>query len=208
MTIKWDETKPADADAVGMGAQEVRSIKSSIAAGLGLNLEFPGSGGGDAAIAGMLKPGSSRFFVSAEGATDLDDKRGFGVLHSDTSRLFVKTSDDTVLVGTPQAVENSLNSGIGRKWLMASETTIYDISAYGKSQDIAFDTFTGTTSPLAIARFGDTPTVLVSSNDTRVSLGVSSVTAGGFTSQVSFSGTSQDFELTWIASGWTDDGTI
>ena len=203
--IRWDETQPSNSSKAGYGGKEVRSIKTSLAVGLSVGMEFPGSGGGDATIAGQLKAGSSRFSVEAEGAS-LIVERNMGVLASDTSRLFIKDSSQTRMFGSPMMVECSQVSN-QRKWVAASNTTTLPASNYTKSRVIPFNSIE-TVQHVPIIRFGDTPFVHITSNDTRVSLGISSVTQGGFVSEQSYSGTTADFILTWVASGWTDDALI
>lgn len=204
-TIRWDENQPSNDSKAGYGAQEVRSIKTSLAHGLAVGMEFPGSGGGDAAIAGQLKAGSSRFSVGLDAAEQIVE-RNMGVLASDTSRLYIKDSTTTKLCGSPRMVENSQVSN-RRKWIVASSTTIPDGSNYTKSRVIPFNSIS-TVQHIPFIRFGDTPFVHITSSDTRVSLGVSSITQGGFISELSYSGTTASFTMTWVASGWTDDALI
>jgi hypothetical protein len=206
-TIRWDENQPSNDSKAGYGAQEVRSIKTSLAHGLAVGMEFPGSGGGDAAIAGQLKAGSSRFSVGLDAAEQIVE-RNMGVLASDTSRLYIKDSTTTKLCGSPRMVENSQVSN-RRKWIVASHTTTPG-SSYTKQRVIPFNSIEqlGPAEQVEFIRFGDIPFVHLTSSDTRVSLGVSTITQGGFISELSYSGTTADFTLTWVASGWTDDALI
>lgn len=111
MPITWDETSPADADAAGSAAGALRSLKANLASGLSVCMNWPGSGGGSVASAGVPKIGSTRAYFGPESqvSTVAD---GALMLTSDTSRLFAVNSATTVFLGGSRLVESSVTTGL------------------------------------------------------------------------------------------------
>lgn len=154
--IKWDEDTPADDDKIGLGAQEVRSIKSSIAVGFGEWHNFPGSGGGTLDNPGRLKPGASKFLYdvasnSSSSAAGLPRNRDRYYLTSDKGRLEVYTGPTTTAawqVGGVNSIEHShvsftnATSGDHRQtWVTGStETKVQTAALFGTTVNAAAGT--------------------------------------------------------------------
>lgn len=206
----WNENVPSDDSRVGIGARDIRSQMTTLAVGLGEWLQYPGSGGGSASSAGYFKEGAARFFFAADSASSNSanatlQQRGF--FDSDNNRLYLYESDTTRLMGAETALEHSLTSN-NRQWVTISDVTLIDSTVLGDSLPRNFETWRASSPPDQVIIFGDTPTVTISSDDTRYFIGLSAITTGGFTSIGSYVGTASDVTIRWFASGWTDEGNV
>jgi hypothetical protein len=98
----WNESTPADADLVGLGAGAIRSILTNLRGPLDSEHVFPNVGG---SVSGIHRKGSAVVFVGAASAVSSTDTDGRLMLTSDTSRLFHVGSTLTQFIGSRQAVE-------------------------------------------------------------------------------------------------------
>jgi len=98
--IGWDETKPAGADSLGLGDDEIRSLKTALRTGLGAEHLWP-SGGGDA---GIHLPGSARVYGGTQSLVSSTGTEGRLMQTSDTSRLFGVGSGGTSFLGGPTVI--------------------------------------------------------------------------------------------------------
>src|SRR3990167_5276461 len=99
-SIGWDEAKPAGQDSLGLGDEEIRSLKTSLRVGLGAEHVWP-SGGGDA---GVHLLGSARPYFGAQSLVSSTGTDGRLMMTSDSSRLFGVGSGGTVLYGGATAI--------------------------------------------------------------------------------------------------------
>lgn len=120
-TISWDENAPADGDAASAGDDALRSLKTNISGGLGTSMYWPGTAGGSAASAGIMKPGAARTFVGNESAVSAA-QAGQLMYASNTSRLWYVGVDGPVYLGGQFGIECAANPGEGARWHMASGT--------------------------------------------------------------------------------------
>lgn len=97
--LTWNEGLPPGSRAVGLGDNDIRSMKTDVRSGLDSEHVWPSSGG----TAGQHRAGSARAFygtqsrVSASDASTVADGRL--MIASDTSLLFGAGSEGTVLLG-------------------------------------------------------------------------------------------------------------
>jgi len=118
-TIGWDEDAPADGDAASSGDDAIRSMKTNIAGGLSTSMYWPGTGGGSAASAGIMKPGAARTFYAAESAVSAAQD-GQLMYASDTSRLWYVGSTGPVYLGGQYGIEAATNPKAGARWHLDS----------------------------------------------------------------------------------------
>lgn len=118
-TIGWDEDAPADGDAASSGDDAIRSMKTNIAGGLSTSMYWPGTGGGSAASAGIMKPGAARTFYAAESAVSAAQD-GQLMYASDTSRLWYVGTTGPVYLGGQFGIDCASNPGAGARWHLAS----------------------------------------------------------------------------------------
>lgn len=96
-TIGWNESSPDGADSLGLGDNEIRSLKTSLRQGLDAEHVWP-SGGGDA---GVHRLGAARTYVALQSLVSSTGTDGRLFHASDTSRLFGVGSGGTTYLGGP-----------------------------------------------------------------------------------------------------------
>lgn len=105
--IGWDENSPADTESLGLGDDRIRSIKSSVRAGLDDEHNWSSSGGNGI---GYHRYGSARPFFGTQSRVSSSGTDGRLMLTSDTSRLFGAGSGGTVFLGGSQVVSVATNA--------------------------------------------------------------------------------------------------
>lgn len=118
-TVAWDENAPADTDNASAGDDAIRSLKTNISGGLGTSMYWPGTGGGSAASAGIMKPGSGRVFYATESKVSAAQD-GQLMYASDTSRLWYVGTTGPLYLGGQYGIESSANPGEGSRWQLCS----------------------------------------------------------------------------------------
>lgn len=99
-TILWNESSPDGGDSLGLGDNEIRSLKTSLRNGLDAEHVWP-SGGGDA---GVHRLGSARAYVGVQSNVSSTGTDGRLMQTSDTSRLFGVGSGGTTFLGGPTVI--------------------------------------------------------------------------------------------------------
>lgn len=95
--IGWSEAAPANGDNAGLGAQEIRSLKTAIRTGLAAEHVWPSSSG----AAGAHAIGSARAHYAVESKVSSSDTDGRLMVSSDKSRFFhVGSSTGTMFLGS------------------------------------------------------------------------------------------------------------
>jgi hypothetical protein len=115
----WVETNPPNTEAASLGDDALRSVKVSIAEGLSTSMYWPGTGGGSAASAGIMKPGAARTFYGTQSQVSAA-QQGQLMVTSDTSRLYYVGNTGPVYLGGQFGMECSANPGVGARWVMDS----------------------------------------------------------------------------------------
>ena len=138
-TINWDETKPAGADNVAIGDNQIRSDKTALRAAIDTEHVFPSSGGD----AGVHRLGSARPYYGAQSLVSSTGSDGRLMITSDTSRLFAVGSGGTVYLGGAQGISAGTYPGTvpqRSQWIeefgegkTASGTTIVSLPNSGYS---------------------------------------------------------------------------
>ena len=95
-TVNWNEGEPADTESAGLGDDRIRSMKTSVRAGLDSEHNWPSGGG---ANTGYHRYGSARAYVGAQSAVSSSGTDGRLMLTSDTSRFFGVGSAGTSFIG-------------------------------------------------------------------------------------------------------------
>lgn len=98
-SISWNEANPPGSQAVGLGDDRIRSMKTDIRNGLDSEHVWPSSGG----TVGQHRPGSARAFYGTQSRVSASDTSvvadGRMMITSDTSKLFGVGSEGTLLLG-------------------------------------------------------------------------------------------------------------
>ena len=193
-TIGWNEAAPADSDVASGGDDEIRSLKVAIADGLEPSVYWPGSGGGSAASAGVMKPGAARTHYAAASALSAN-ANGTLMFASDTSRLYHVGAAGAIFLGSPFALEHVQNPGTNAHWVTQS--------GVGNN---------GSTITFAVT-YGATPVAYASAYTTASVIGLVVVSAlSDLGLQVSVYSTStvawpaSAFSVNWWSLGTTSDG--
>ena len=97
VNVTWSESAPADGDNAGLGAQEIRSLKTAVRNGLDAEHSWPSTGG---AGTGAHRVGSARAFYGVESTVSSADTDGRLMVSSNRSRLFHVGSTGTMLLGS------------------------------------------------------------------------------------------------------------
>ena len=95
VNIGWDETDPANSKNLGLGAGDIRSLKTNLSGGLAAEHLWPTATG----AAGAHLLGSARAFVGIASQVSSSDTDGRLMFTSDTSQLFMVNSATTVRIG-------------------------------------------------------------------------------------------------------------
>lgn len=98
--IGWDEATPSDGEAVGLGDDRVRSLKTSLRQGLDGEHVWP-SAGGDS---GVHRLGSARAYYGLQSTVSSSGTDGRLMQTSDTSRLFHVGSGGTSYLGGARGI--------------------------------------------------------------------------------------------------------
>ena len=115
-TIQWDENKPAGQDSLGLGDDEIRSLKTALRTGLGTEHVWPSTGGD----AGVHLLGSARAFVGTQSLVSSAGTDGRLMVTSDTSRLFHVGSAGTMFLGSALGlVMGTATGAVGRSYWAA-----------------------------------------------------------------------------------------
>lgn len=101
-TILWNESSPDGGDSLGLGDNEIRSLKTSLRNGLDAEHVWP-SGGGDA---GVHRLGSARAYVGTQSLVSSSGTDGRLYWASDTSNVFHVGSAGTVFLGGPRGISH------------------------------------------------------------------------------------------------------
>lgn len=116
--IQWDETKPAGQDSVGLGDDEIRSLKTALRSGLGAEHAWPSTGGD----AGVHLLGSARAFIGTQSQVSSTGTDGRLMVTSDSSRLFHVGSAGTMFLGGHTGLQ--VNVGLDQRSIWDSDLTI------------------------------------------------------------------------------------
>ena len=109
----WNESTPADADLVGLGAGAIRSILTNLRGPLDSEHVFPTVGG---SVSGIHRKGSAVAFVGTASQVSSTDTDGRLMLTSNTSRFYHVGSTLTQFIGGRFAVEAApLNQTVASK---------------------------------------------------------------------------------------------
>jgi hypothetical protein len=119
----WVETNPPNTEAASLGDDAIRSLKVSIAEGLSTSMYWPGTGGGSAASAGIMKLGAARTFYGTASQVSVGQS-GQLMLTSDTSRLYAIPPTGAFVVGSVFGVDAATYPGNGVRWHTASGVTL------------------------------------------------------------------------------------
>lgn len=107
--LGWDETTPNDAEAISLGDDRIRSLKTSLRNVLDSEHIFS-SGGGNGQ--GVHRLGSARVFVTTQSAMSSSGTDGRLGWASDSSRLFHVGSGGTVYLGGPYGLSVGTTTGV------------------------------------------------------------------------------------------------
>lgn len=99
-TIGWNENAPAGGDSLGLGDNEIRSLKTALRQGLDGEHVWP-SGGGDA---GVHRLGSGRAYYGPQSLVSSVGTDGRFMQASDTSQFFGVGSGGTSFIGGPTVI--------------------------------------------------------------------------------------------------------
>lgn len=102
VSIGWDETSPADASNLGLGAGAIRSLETSLRVGLGAEHVWPSSSGN----AGAHLQGSAVAFFGTDSRVSSADTDGRLMVTSTNSRLWHVGSTASTLLGGRYVVES------------------------------------------------------------------------------------------------------
>lgn len=136
--IGWSESAPANSDKLGLGAGEIRSLKTALRTGLDAEHVWPSSGGD----AGVHRLGSARAYVGAESTVSSSGTDGRLMVASNTSRLFHVGSGGTMLLG---------GSAVALVGTGAGATDALGVSALPQTHYMAMDATFGTLGSLGTA---------------------------------------------------------
>ena len=95
VAIGWDESDPANSKNLGLGAGDIRSMKTNLSGALGAEHVFPTAGG----TAGAHAKGSAVVHYGTASAVSSSDTEGRLMITSDTSQLFHVASAVTMRLG-------------------------------------------------------------------------------------------------------------
>lgn len=109
VNIHWSEAAPANSDNVGLGAQEIRSLKTDLRNGLAAEHLWSSTGG----AAGAHLLGSARPYVGPTSEVSSDGTAGRLMFNSTTSDFFYLSDTTAERIGgrgTPVAYDTGANS--------------------------------------------------------------------------------------------------
>src|SRR2546428_3707155 len=122
--LLWAEGAPADTDSAGVGAAEIRSLKTSVRNGMAEEHFWPSATGGNF---GVHLLGSARPYYGAQSLVSSSGSDGRLMVTSDTSRLFHVGSAGTMFLGS-QRVLSAGSAPVGGQ-------TFYWIAEFGAAKN-------------------------------------------------------------------------
>ena len=162
--LLWAEGAPADTDSAGVGAAEIRSLKTSVRNGMAEEHFWPSATGGNF---GVHLLGSARPYYGAQSLVSSSGSDGRLMVTSDTSRLFHVGSAGTMFLGS-QRVLSAGSAPVGGQ-------TFYWIAEFGAAKS-------GSTGAIAVIwpnnGFNGVPFVAASADTTKFAV-VTCVRAAG-----------------------------
>jgi len=189
--IIWDENLPSDGSAVGLAPDDLQSLWRNLGQGLRTSLEWS---------SGDLLEGKVRTFLAGQSSSSNSTAKLWAraFFASDTTRLFVYDSTGTYLAGTPYVIEEGRREvgGTEAVWVSQSSTTLVAAAGAPVSLTIPF--------PTAYANIlGETPRVMQTISHRSMTIGLSTITRGGFTSIFSYfgPGSQSAFTIHWASVG-------
>ena len=108
--LGWDETTPSDSEAVSLGDDRIRSLKTSLRNALDAEHSWPSAGGNSV---GYHRFGSARPYYGPQSNVSSSGSDGRLMLTSDTSRLFAVGSGGTVYLGGTLGLSIGTSAGFG-----------------------------------------------------------------------------------------------
>lgn len=108
-TVNWNEGEPADTESAGLGDDRIRSMKTSVRAGLDSEHNWPSGGG---ANTGYHRYGSARAYYGVQSAVSSSGSDARLMFTSDTSRLFGVGSGGTSFIGGPGVISAGSYPGL------------------------------------------------------------------------------------------------
>ena len=198
--VSWEETTPAGSEAIGLGDDRIRSLKTSIRVGLDSEHNWP-SAGSTVAIVGSHREGSARAFVGTQSRVSSSDTHGRIMITSDTSRLFGVNSLGTVLLGAgPLGL--SLGSMVGITHPQRAYVTV-EFGATSSASSVHQVTFpnSGFSGIPFVMASADTETL--SGNKPGKFVRIIGITASEFSAQIiaAESGDAVDHNIQWVSIG-------
>lgn len=195
VNVNWSESAPANGDNAGLGAQEIRSLKTSVRNAMDAEHLFSSTGG---AGTGAHRQGSARAFYGAESTVSSADTDGRLMVSSNRSRLFHVGSTGTMYLGSATGLSVA-SSVLGATILGALPQTHYWaiedwFGTTGSSGSVTqpFSAFSGV--PLSMAWYSAVaPTEMVAVH--AAVIGNSSVTVFGFKSSGAANVTFKGFSI-------------
>ena len=122
-TITWDSTDPADSKNQGLGAGDIRSMKTAVQTAMNSEHNWPSTGG---ANTGYHLFGSCRPYFGTQSAVSSSGTDARLMITSDTSRVYNVGSTGALFVGGSQVPEMGISTGaLTCRWVEESGTTIY-----------------------------------------------------------------------------------
>lgn len=195
--MSWPEDRPVGRDSVSDFGLVVRSHKTEFRSGLEKHFYWTDSSNASAGeprlAISLTTPGSCRAFYDTESNVSAF-RDGALFVASDTTRLYGLTSGSSFLLGSARAVRNPTTGPVEslRQLVQSDETTI---GVGDGTHSFAFPTVYSIAPALMV-----TAKYPTANTDTRI--GVSVVTAGGFTAVVDRSGSGNP------AMWWRSSGTV
>jgi len=123
MPITWDESAPEDGGLLSQGADVIRDLKAQIALGVSESMYWPGSGGGSAASAGVMKPGTFRAGYGVRSALSLGADTGRMYFESGSREGYLlQPSVDSLQVLSGYAIEHPQSCVSTARWVVSHGT--------------------------------------------------------------------------------------
>jgi len=124
--ITWNAADPSATTLASLIDNNIRSLQSNFAGGVGESFFWPGSGGGSGASAGETRPGALRFARSTSGRTG-GHPDGFLLLDPTRAAIHHIGSTTTGFLGHAAMLDRGSDTSVTwpqtRRWLQQSGTT-------------------------------------------------------------------------------------
>lgn len=193
--IGWDENSPPESASAGLGDDNIRSLKTSVRAGLDGEHVWP-SAGGDA---GVHRLGSARAYVGTQSQVSSAGTDGRLMWASDTSQLYHVGSGGTSLVGGSRVMSVGTTAGFTypqRHQWVEEFGIVHMPAASGTSVSVTFPN----------SGYSGIPYVWLTQNETSSAAAVSLTNWGAIgitpTSFIIYAtGGSSDFTVAWMSKG-------